>query len=142
MPTLASTPSKIYSLAISRPQVSEGESTPATRDILKKKNVSVELAEVTGFDLEGRHVTAVQPGGRLVNLSYDSLIAAEGAGQSYFGHDEYAEWAPGHGRAGGRPGDPSVVAHVCRHCRRSDRRRDRWPKSRSCRGSHSNRRCS
>ncbi|MFZ3326660.1 MAG: FAD-dependent oxidoreductase [Methylocella sp.] len=57
--------------------------------------MSVELAEVTGFDLEGRHVTAVQPGGRLVNLSYDSLIAAEGAGQSYFGHDEYAEWAPG-----------------------------------------------
>jgi NADH dehydrogenase len=95
MPTLASTPSKIYRLAISRPQVSEGESTPATRDILKNKNVSVELAEVTGFDLEARHVTAVQPGGRLVNLSYDSLIAAEGARQSYFGHDEYAEWAPG-----------------------------------------------
>ena len=40
-------------------------------------------------------MTAVQPGGRLVNLSYDSLIAAEGAGQPYFGHDEYAEWAPG-----------------------------------------------
>jgi NADH:ubiquinone reductase (H+-translocating) len=55
----------------------------------------VEPAEVTGFDLEARHVTAVQPGGRLVNLSYDSLIAAEGARQSYFGHDEYAEWAPG-----------------------------------------------
>jgi NADH dehydrogenase FAD-containing subunit len=50
---------------------------------------------VTGFDLEARHVTAAQPGGRLLNLSYDSLIAAEGAGQSYFGHDEYAEWAPG-----------------------------------------------
>src|SRR6516165_8735346 len=44
--------------------LSEGQIAPATRDVLKKKkNVSVELAEVTGFDLEARHVTAVQPGG-------------------------------------------------------------------------------
>ncbi|MGC1315623.1 MAG: FAD-dependent oxidoreductase, partial [Pseudolabrys sp.] len=55
----------------------------------------VELAEATGFDLKARHVTAVQPGGRKVTLSYDSLIVAAGVGQSYFGHDEYAEWAPG-----------------------------------------------
>jgi NADH:ubiquinone reductase (H+-translocating) len=33
--------------------VSEGQIAPATRDVLKKKkNVSIELAEVTGFDLE------------------------------------------------------------------------------------------
>ena len=76
--------------------LSEGEIAPATRDVLKKKkNVSVELAEVTGFDLKARHVTAVQPGGRKVTLSYDSLIVAAGVGQSYFGHDEYSEWAPG-----------------------------------------------
>ena len=75
--------------------LSEGQIAPATRDVLKKKDVSIELAEVTGFDLEARHVTAVQPGGRNVNLSYDSLIVAAGAGQSYFGHDEYSEWAPG-----------------------------------------------
>jgi NADH dehydrogenase len=76
--------------------LSEGQIAPATRNVLeKKKNVSVELAEVTGFDLEARHVTAVQPSGRRVNLSYDSLIVAAGAGQSYFGHDEYAAWAPG-----------------------------------------------
>ena len=53
------------------------------------------LAEVNGFDLEARHVTAMQPGGRNVNLPFDSLIVAAGAGQSYFGHDEYSEWAPG-----------------------------------------------
>src|SRR5262245_47801004 len=76
--------------------LSEGQIAPATRDVLrKKKNVSIELAEVTGFDLAARHVTAVQPSGRLVNLSYDSLIVAAGAGKSYFGHDEYAAWAPG-----------------------------------------------
>jgi len=76
--------------------LSEGEIAPATRDVLKKKkNVSIELAEVTGFDLEARHVTAVKADRRNVNLSYDSLIVAAGAGPSYFGHDEYAEWAPG-----------------------------------------------
>src|SRR5215467_2741591 len=76
--------------------LSGGEIAPATRDVLKKKkNVSVELAEVTGFDLKARRVTAVRPGGREVTLSYDSLIVAAGVGQSYFGHNEFAEWAPG-----------------------------------------------
>jgi NADH:ubiquinone reductase (H+-translocating) len=75
--------------------LSEGQIAPATRDVLKKKNVSIELAEVTGFDLKARHVIAVQPGGRNVNLSYESLIVAAGAGQSYFGHDEFSAWAPG-----------------------------------------------
>ena len=28
-------------------------------------------------------------------LSYDSLIVAAGAGQSYFGNDHFAEFAPG-----------------------------------------------
>ena len=76
--------------------LSDGEVAPATRDVLKKKkNVSVELGEVTGFDLEARYVIAVQPGGRKVTLSYDSLIVAAGGSQSYFGHDQYAQWAPG-----------------------------------------------
>src|SRR5215468_6355184 len=76
--------------------LSAGEIAPATRDVLKKKkNVSVELAEVTGFDLKARRVSAVRPGGGEVTLSYDSLIVAAGVGQSYFGHNEFAEWAPG-----------------------------------------------
>jgi NADH dehydrogenase len=75
--------------------LSEGQIAPATRDVLKKKSVSVELAEVTGLDLEAHYVTTVRPGGRLVHLSYDSLIVAAGAGQSYFGHDEFSAWAPG-----------------------------------------------
>ena len=76
--------------------LSDGEIAPATRDVLKKrKNVGVTLAEVTGFDLKARHVTAVEPGGRTVSLPYDSLIVAAGVGQSYFGHDEFAAWAPG-----------------------------------------------
>jgi NADH:quinone reductase (non-electrogenic) len=76
--------------------LSEGEIAPATRDILKRyENVTVELGEVTGFDLDARQVTAVQPGGRAVVLPYDSLIVAAGAGGSYFGHDEFEQWAPG-----------------------------------------------
>jgi NADH dehydrogenase len=76
--------------------LSEGEIAPATREVLKKKkNVSVELAEVTGFDLKARHISAVHPGGRKVMLSYDSLIVAAGVGQSYFGCDEFSKWAPG-----------------------------------------------
>jgi NADH dehydrogenase len=72
--------------------LSEGQIAPPTRDVLKKKkNIFVELAEVTGFDLNARSVTTVQPGGRKVTLSYDSLIVAAGVGQSYFGHDEYSE---------------------------------------------------
>lgn len=75
--------------------LSEGQIAPATRDVLKKKKVSVELAEVTGFDLKAKRVTAMLPGGGNVNLAYDSLIVAAGAGQSYFGHNEFSKWAPG-----------------------------------------------
>ena len=52
--------------------------------------------EVDGFDLERRVVHANRPpGGEHVELPYDSLIVAAGAGQSYFGHDEFALYAPG-----------------------------------------------
>ena len=30
-----------------------------------------------------------------MTIPYDSLIVAAGGGQSYFGHDEYAQWARG-----------------------------------------------
>ena len=76
--------------------LSEGEIAPATRDVLRnKKNVAVELAELTGFDLKARQVMVAQPGGRKVTHPYDSLIVAAGVGPSYFGHDEYSKWAPG-----------------------------------------------
>ena len=76
--------------------LSEGEVAPATREVLRKhRNVTVELAEVTGIDLDSRSVAAIRPDGREVPFPYDSLVVAAGAGQSYFGHDEFAEWAPG-----------------------------------------------
>jgi NADH dehydrogenase len=75
--------------------LSEGEIAPATREVLNRQaNATVVLSEVTRIDLEARTVTA-----KLLDrhhyLSYDSLIVAAGAGQSYFGNDHFAEFAPG-----------------------------------------------
>src|SRR3954447_23309556 len=67
-----------------------------TRDVLRKQaNARVELGEVTEFDLNERNVTVERPDGRRALLPYDSLVVGAGVGQSYFGHDEFAEWAPG-----------------------------------------------
>ncbi len=59
------------------------------------KNVEVVLSKVTGFDLERRVVHTTGIPGEDREYPYDSLIVAAGAGQSYFGHDEYALVAPG-----------------------------------------------
>jgi NADH:ubiquinone reductase (H+-translocating) len=76
--------------------LSEGEVAPPIRSVLRRqRNLEVELAEVRAFDLERRTVTAMRPDGQDLQVSYDSLIVAAGAGQSYFGHDEFSRWAPG-----------------------------------------------
>jgi NADH dehydrogenase len=76
--------------------ISEGEIAPPLRHIVRnQENAVVLLAEVTGFDLQARVVKAVRPDGTPIELPYDSLIVAAGAGVSYFGHDELAEHAPG-----------------------------------------------
>jgi NADH:ubiquinone reductase (H+-translocating) len=76
--------------------LSPGQIAPPLRHVVRKhKNVKVELAEVDGFDLERRVVTAKRIGLRNMEIPYDSLIVAAGATQSYFGHDEFALFAPG-----------------------------------------------
>jgi NADH:ubiquinone reductase (H+-translocating) len=60
-----------------------------------QRNVEVLLAEVTGFDVEGRSVAITAPDGRVSALAYDTLIVATGVDTSYFGHDEWEEVAPG-----------------------------------------------
>src|SRR5215204_6290779 len=75
--------------------LSEGEVAPATREILKKQdNVTVLLGRVTEIDLGARTVTSVSPLGTTITR-FDTLIVAAGAGQSYFGNDHFAEFAPG-----------------------------------------------
>jgi NADH dehydrogenase len=76
--------------------LSPGQISPVLRHIFRKRrNVRVELAEVTGFDLERHVVHAETIPGQTLEFPYDSLIVAAGAGQTYFGHDEYALIAPG-----------------------------------------------
>ena len=75
--------------------LSEGEIAPPTREVLaRQKNARVLLGEVTEVDLDRRTVTSHVLGRETV-LPYDSLIVAAGAGQSYFGNDQFAEFAPG-----------------------------------------------
>ena len=76
--------------------LSPGDIAPPLRHVLRNlRRVTVELAEVTGFDLERRVVFATRPPHEPIEVPYDSLIVAAGAGQSYFGHDELALFAPG-----------------------------------------------
>ncbi|MFZ0249153.1 MAG: NAD(P)/FAD-dependent oxidoreductase [Acidimicrobiales bacterium] len=76
--------------------LSPGSISPVLRHIFRKrKNVTVVLSTVTGFDLERRVVHTAALPGEINEFRYDSLIVAAGAGQSYFGHDEFAMIAPG-----------------------------------------------
>src|SRR6266566_1678355 len=61
----------------------------------KQKNLSVLLAEVKGVDLGARTVEAVCPGIGSRKLEYDFLVIATAMLPSYFGHDEFARFAPG-----------------------------------------------
>ncbi len=71
--------------------ISPGEIAAPVRWILRgRKNVEVLLANVQGFDLERRRVLCPD-----IEVGYDYLIVAAGAGHSYFGHDEWEPLAPG-----------------------------------------------
>ena len=75
--------------------ISEGEIAPPTRVILRnQKNCQVLLGEVTDIDLTNRTIDSLLLG-HSYRTPYDTLIVAAGAGQSYFGNDHFAEWAPG-----------------------------------------------
>ncbi len=69
---------------------------PALRSIVKKqRNVRTILAEAESFDLDAKVVHAEAPDGRPIDVPYDNLVVAGGATHSYFGKDEWAEFAPG-----------------------------------------------
>jgi NADH dehydrogenase len=71
--------------------LSPGEIAHPIRHIFRNDaNISVLLAEPTGFDLEKRKVRINGD-----ELGYDYLIVAAGATHAYFGHPEWATYAPG-----------------------------------------------
>jgi NADH:ubiquinone reductase (H+-translocating) len=76
--------------------LSEGKITAPLRELLRKhQNVEFVLAEVTGIDAGQRRVLVTRPAGEKTEFGYDYLIVAAGVQQSYFGHDEFARYAPG-----------------------------------------------
>ena len=71
--------------------ISPGEIAAPIRWILRgRDNVEVLLGEVVGFDLERRRVSLSD-----LEIDYDYLVVAAGAGHSYFGHDQWERLAPG-----------------------------------------------
>jgi NADH dehydrogenase len=75
--------------------LSEGEVAPSTRRLLRhQRNAEVLLGNVVDINLTGHYVESELLGERH-KTDYDSLIVAAGAGQSYFGNDHFAEFAPG-----------------------------------------------
>lgn len=69
-----------------------GEIAQPLRSILRRhENTTVLLGEATGLDVERREVQMSDGG----PIPYDTLVVATGARHSYFGHDEWARFAPG-----------------------------------------------
>jgi len=75
--------------------LSEGDIAPPLRDVLRdQQNAEVVFGEVVAIDLVTRRVS-VRTLDQRSEITYDSLIVATGASQSYFGHPEFAHDAPG-----------------------------------------------
>lgn len=75
--------------------LSAGEISPATREVLHRQhNVEILLGTVEDIDVEAKivHWSSLN---RKKQTSYDTVIVAAGAGQSYFGNDHFATYAPG-----------------------------------------------
>jgi NADH dehydrogenase FAD-containing subunit len=69
--------------------------TPIRSIFRKQKNTTVILGEVTGVDKGQKCVMVSDADRQNVPIAYDYLILATGASHSYFGHNEFAEYAPG-----------------------------------------------
>src|SRR5215471_18245768 len=63
---------------------------PIRRILRKQRNATVLMAEVRGVDTGQRLVQT-----DTITVPYDYLVLATGATHTYFGHDAWAEFAPG-----------------------------------------------
>ena len=64
--------------------------SPIRTVLARWKNVDVVLSEARSIDLASRTVRLADG-----ELHYDALVVAAGATHSYFGHEEWAQHAPG-----------------------------------------------
>jgi NADH dehydrogenase len=77
---------QVAAAGLSAPEIAE----PARSILSRHKDVTVLMDKVTGFDLSARRVHCESH-----TLDYDYLVVALGGVTSYFGHPEWAEFAPG-----------------------------------------------
>ena len=71
--------------------LSPGDICAPLRSVLsRQKNTRVLLGEAVDIDPVGRTVSLLDG----ASFPYDSLIVATGSQSSYFGHDQWKEWAP------------------------------------------------
>jgi NADH:ubiquinone reductase (H+-translocating) len=63
---------------------------PIRAIVRAQKNVRVIMARGTGVDVQARRVHTTE-----IDLPYDYLVLATGSTHSYFGHDDWAPFAPG-----------------------------------------------
>jgi NADH:ubiquinone reductase (H+-translocating) len=83
----------LYQVATS--VLAPGQIASPIRSLLAKQaNTSVMLGNVTGVDAPSKQVI-VDANDKVARISYDYLILATGATHNYFGHDEFAAFAPG-----------------------------------------------
>jgi len=78
---------QIATAALSATDIAE----PIRKVLRRQKSVRVLFGEVASIDTEAREVLMTY-GHR---IGYRYLVLASGAGHGYFGHDEWAQWAPG-----------------------------------------------
>jgi NADH dehydrogenase len=84
----------LYQVATS--VLTPGQIATPIRNILRnQKNTTVIMGEVTGVDKDRNCVISSDADRQNVPIAYDYLILATGASHSYFGHNEFAEYAPG-----------------------------------------------
>src|ERR1700747_2450853 len=69
--------------------------SPILALLRRQKNTTVILGEVTGVDKDKKCVFLSDADRENVPIRYDYLVLATGVTQSYFGHNEFAEFAPG-----------------------------------------------
>ena len=64
-------------------------------ELARHRNVTTLLGEAVDLDSDSRQVTARRPDKTEFTLGYDVLVVAVGMRQSYFGREDFAQWAPG-----------------------------------------------
>src|ERR1700733_11734906 len=69
--------------------------TPIRSIFRNQKNTTVIMGEVTGVDKDQKCVFVSDADRQNVPIAFDYLILATGATHSYFGHSEFAQYAPG-----------------------------------------------